>query len=230
MDTVTTTSTSTTSSTAPPETPTTDEAPPPIGRLTPPIEPRETTTHYVASPAYLRDPPDTPPFNNNYEADVDRPPPSHGNCTACSEYTEDLQICRDCQLPFDYHCILSTHNRITHEADYQCIDCHRKQSIHPTQDDLSEPSADESDESSTIQDSPQGSRGDEHSHDHTGDSPPASINFHDNQAPPATTTFQSKPLRPKSAASARTISTRKSPQRTRHYLKSSDPNPDDDHE
>jgi hypothetical protein len=217
IDTVATTSTQSTPSTAPLEYPTQE------------------------SPS-IRDPLDTPPPHIDYEVDVDRPLPTKGDCTACHTYTEDLKICSDCQLPFDYQCILSITHKVTNTYDYQCINCHRKSHPHPTQSDgLSESSEKDSDESSTVRGSTHGSpislsgpldpMGDPHEESHQdAPSDSKSTTSHDTHASLTHTDLPPKPLRPKSATTARITSTRKSPQKTRNYIKAADKPPDNNHE
>ena len=78
--------------------------------------------------------------------------PTKGECTACHEYTDRLYVCKDCELPFDYQCILSICNRLTAEEEYQCVQCHRKYNATHASDDLAERSLDdeETHESSTV--------------------------------------------------------------------------------
>jgi len=189
------------------------------------------------------DPLDTPPPHIDYEVDVDIPFPSKGDCTACHEYSEDLKICGDCQLPFDYQCILSIKHTVTNDSDYQCINCHRKQHPQTTQSDGLSESSENSDESSTVRGSshdspvsltaPSDPTGDDPSHKESnqGDGPSDSKSTasHDTRVSLALQDLP-KPLRPNSAASARITSTRKSPQKTRNYLKASEPQMDTTHE
>ena len=240
IDTVTSTSTHTTPSTASLDIPPNDKVLlPAIGHLTEPLEPKTNNAYQINT----RDPLDTPPPHIDYEVDVDIPFPSKGDCTACHEYSEDLKICGDCQLPFDYQCILSIKHTVTNDSDYQCINCHRKQHPQTTQSDGLSESSENSDESSTVRGSshdspvsltaPSDPTGDDPSHKESnqGDGPSDSKSTasHDTRVSLALQDLP-KPLRPNSAASARITSTRKSPQKTRNYLKASEPQMDTTHE
>jgi hypothetical protein len=150
--------------------------------------------------------------------------PTNGDCTACHEYSDDLKICYRCELPFDYKCILSITNKLTNEADYQCVRCH-----HATKPASSDSSDIESTTSSPLKHASETDESDTHTGLTDSDSEHSSPS-----APETPQTTQSKQSPPTHSNQPSTnpgkSSTRKSPHKTRNYVKSiaTDP-PDPDH-
>lgn len=141
-----------------------------------------------------------------------------GECTACHVYSDDLKICYDCELPFDYQCILAITNKLTHEADYQCINCHRASaSTHISQpDDLTEPS-------------PSQSHADNSAASHTDGSDQDADSATSSSLSQQSHTTHSKPSSDPTSRTPKQINIRLSPRKTRSYMKDKDPDPPDPH-
>ena len=164
-----------------------------------PPQPQEIITHQLTASADGTH--DTSPMDSPVQ-------PHRGDCTACHEYSNELQLCCDCELPFDPQCILAITHRPTNTAEYQCVNCHRKSN--PTTQGsstagLSEPDEDTNSESST----------------NTGSSTSQISSEQDESPAPSITR--------KPNTGAATPGNRSSPPRTRHYTKSIGPDTSDPH-
>lgn len=182
---------------------------------------------HASPPTDKASPQKSPPNLSIDYDDGDGYQPTNGECTACHEYSDDLKICYRCELPFDYKCILSITNKLTNEADYQCVRCHY----------ATKPASplDSSDIGSAASSPTKKSNGTDESDTHTGltdsDSEHSS---HSAQEKPQTTKSKQSPPTQSNKTSTNSIhksSTRNSPHKTRNYVKSieTDP-PDPDHE
>ena len=142
------------------------------------------------------------------ELDVEYPAahnhPRRGDCASCHKYSDDLRQCGHCELLFDDPCILVVQDQVTKEEEYQCISCRRKTNPLTGLDGLTEPSEDEKSHSDAISLKALESTSTTTTLEPTNDP---------NQKP------STKGLRPKGAATARTIIIRKLPPITRNSIK-----------
>ena len=152
------------------------------------------------SPATSRSESPASPTNNT------GPQQQRGECTACHEFSNELHLCCDCELPFDSQCILAITHRLSDTDEYQCVNCHRKHNptTQGSTSGLTEPDEDTNSESST----------------NTGSSTSGvSSNLSDQAESPDTSTTHTK--------QSKYTNNRKSPPRTRHYTKLIGPDPSD---